>query len=51
MSAYPKLLIQKTKHYTSHYLLKSEKDKNKVALNIVKNWDEMGYSKRGLNLT
>lgn len=51
MSTYPKLLIQKTKHYTSHYLLKSEKDKNKVSLNIVKIWDEMGYSKRGLNLT
>src|SRR5690606_32349496 len=43
MSTYPKLLVQKSKHYTSHFLLKSEKDKEKIALQIVKNWTEMGY--------
>lgn len=43
MSEYPKLLIQKSKHYTSHFLLKSEKDKAKVALKILKDWMEMGY--------
>jgi hypothetical protein len=43
MSNYPKLLVQKSKHYTSHYLIKSEKDKHKVALKIIKSWQEMGY--------
>jgi hypothetical protein len=43
MSDYPKLLIQKSKHYTSHFLLKSEKDKNKIALKILKSWTDMGY--------